>query len=127
MSEPIKILLAEDQEEHARLLKAVLTRAQYQVHHVKNGVDAYEKIKSGEHFDLLLTDILMPGMTGFELLLRLKQENLTLPTIVLTAKQSDEDVLRGLNAGALDYITKPFSPSVIIAKVKITLQKLRAA
>lgn len=105
-----RILLAEDTETVVRILKVLLEKNGYDVVHVPNGLDAYALIAKGEHFDLLLTDVLMPGMSGFELIEKLHAERKLPPSIILTAKQRDEDVLRGLNCGALDYITKPFSP-----------------
>ena len=67
---------------------------------------------------IILLDIMMPGMSGFELIARLKAEGCMPPTIVLTGKQREEDILRGLEFGVLDYIVKPFSPSVLLAKVR---------
>ncbi|AZZ36851.1 response regulator [Bdellovibrio sp. qaytius] len=120
------ILLAEDGEVHARILQATLGRAGYKLHWVTDGVKAYEAIKSGVKYDLLITDVMMPGMSGFELLTRLKNENILPPTIVLTGVQNDEDVLRGIESGALYYIKKPFSPSVVLAHVKLVFNQKAA-
>lgn len=117
------ILLAEDGEVHARILQATLGRAGYKLSWVSDGVKAYEAIKSGAKYDLLITDVMMPGMSGFELLTRLKNENILPPTIVLTGVQNEEDVLRGLQCGALDYIKKPFSPSVVLARVQLVFNQ----
>lgn len=117
------ILLAEDGEVHARILQATLARAGYKLSWVSDGVKAYEAIRSGEKYDLLITDVMMPGMSGFELLTRLKNENILPPTIVLTGVQNEEEVLRGLQCGALDYIKKPFSPSVVLARVQLVLNQ----
>jgi len=117
------ILLAEDGEVHARILQAILSRAGYKLSWVSDGVKAYEAIKSGTKYDLLITDVMMPGMSGFELLTRLKNENILPPTIVLTGVQNEEDVLRGLQCGALDYIKKPFSPSVVLARVQLVFNQ----
>lgn len=126
MSE-IHILLAEDGEVHARILQATLGRAGYKLSWVGDGVKAYEAIKSGAiKYDLLITDVMMPGMSGFELLTRLKAENILPPTIVLTGVQNEEEVLRGLQCGALDYIKKPFSPSVVLARVQLVLNQKAA-
>lgn len=118
-----RILIAEDGDDYARILSAVLARAGYDVTRVTNGVAAYETIVAGPIPDLLITDVMMPGMSGFELLARLKQENRLVPAIVLTSKQTEEDVLRGFEYGALDYISKPFSPAVVLARVGIALAR----
>lgn len=122
----VKILLAEDGEVHARILIAVLEKAGFEITHVGSGTEAYDAIKK-QNFDLLITDIMMPGMSGFELMSRLKIENGLPPTVVLTAKQDEVDVLRGLELGALDYVSKPISPGIILAKVKKALAQRIAA
>lgn len=116
-----RIVLAEDGPDHARILMAVLEKNGYQVTWYKNGTDAFEALSTGDLPDLLITDVMMPGMSGFELLARLRETNRMPLTIVLTSKQREEDILRGLQYGALDYITKPFSPTVILMKVKNAL------
>lgn len=118
-----KVVLAEDAEDSARIITAILTKAGFEVQHFVNGAEAYDKIKSGYQADLLITDVLMPVMNGFELIEKLKQESLLPPTIVLTGKQSEEDVIRGLGFGAIDYITKPFNPSLVLVRIKVALAK----
>ena len=119
----MKILIAEDGDDHARILIALFQRNQYEVTRVTSGTEAYEAILGGGAPDLLITDVMMPGMSGFELLARLKAEGKMIPAIVLTSKQREEDVLKGLGYGAVDYITKPFSPSVVLARVKLALSR----
>lgn len=121
-----KVILAEDGQDHARILTAVLKKSGYEVLWFQNGTDTLDHLLKNEAPDLLITDVMMPGMSGFELLARLKEESKLPPTIVLTAKQLEEDILRGLEAGALDYITKPFSPTVVLAKVKNVLARKAA-
>ncbi len=116
-----RILLAEDGVDHAMIIKALLTREGFEVIWVQSGIEAFDRIERGESFSLLITDIQMPGMSGFELLARLNDAKKMLPTIVLTGKQSEEDVLRSLKYGALDFISKPFSPAVVLARIKIVL------
>lgn len=120
-----KIVLAEDGPDHARILIAVLEKNGYEVLWFKNGTDAFDHLSKNPLPDLLITDVMMPGMSGFELLGRLKEINLMPPTIVLTGKQREEDILRGLEYGILDYITKPFSPTVILAKVKNSVGRVK--
>jgi two-component system alkaline phosphatase synthesis response regulator PhoP len=119
-----KILLAEDNEDYCRILIALFQRNAYEVIRVKSGIDAYEYIKNEIiKPNLLITDVMMPGMSGFELLAKLKEDGIIIPSIILTSKQREEDVLRGLEYGAVDYITKPFSPAVVLARVKLALAK----
>ncbi len=114
----MKILLVEDGHDHARILLAVLSKNGFDVTWLQTGTDGYEYLVREPAPDLLITDIMMPGMSGFELIARLKSEGRMPPTIVLTGKQREEDILRGLEYGVLDYIVKPFSPSVLLAKVR---------
>lgn len=113
-----KVVLAEDAKDQARILTAVLQKSGIEVVWFENGQDAFAYLSTHPLPDLLITDVLMPGMSGFELLGRLKEMNIMPPTVVLTSKQREEDVLRGLEYGVLDYIIKPFSPMVILAKIK---------
>ena len=122
-----KILLVEDGDDHARVLIAVLKRSGYDVHRCSDGVEAYEYLVANPMPDLLITDVMMPGMSGFELLGRIKSENIMPPTIVLTGRQREEDIIQGLNYGVLDYLTKPFSPTVVLAKVKNILRQSNEA
>lgn len=119
----LNILIAEDGQDHARILMAVLKRSGHNILWFQTGTEAYDHIVKSGQPDLLITDVMMPGMSGFELIARLKDENIMPPTIVLTSRQRDEDVLRGLKLGVLDYITKPFSPTVVLAKVENALKR----
>lgn len=119
----MKIVLAEDGTDHARIISAVLKKQGYEIIWFASGTDAYDYLAKNPMPDLLITDVMMPGMSGFELLARLKEENRMPPSFVLTSKQREEDVLRGLEFGVLDYIIKPFSPSVVLAKVQNALAK----
>lgn len=119
----MRIVIAEDGQDHARILIAVLKRSGYDIHWCETGTDAYAYLSANPMPDLLITDVMMPGMSGFELLAKLKADGLMPPTIVLTSKQREEDVLRGLELGVIDYVTKPFSPTVVSAKVKNALAR----
>jgi two-component system, OmpR family, alkaline phosphatase synthesis response regulator PhoP len=116
------ILVAEDSEDTATLIKFSLEKAGYTVTIVTDGLLALEAIEK-EMPDLLITDILMPGMNGFELMEELSKRNLKLKTIVLAVQKSDEDILRGLGHGAMDFIQKPFSPREMVARVKGILSR----
>lgn len=116
------ILVAEDSEETANLIKFSLEKAGYKVQLVTNGLDALSSIEKIRP-DLLITDILMPGMNGFELMEELGKREIKLKTIVLAVQKSDEDIVRGLGYGALDFIQKPFSPREMVARVKGILSR----
>jgi DNA-binding response OmpR family regulator len=118
-----KILIAEDGVLNARLLKSILEREGYVVCHVENGQEAFEKIQSQEFLpDLLITDIMMPQLNGFELVAKLNQSNLSVPVIFISSKTDPDDIAKGIHDyGAKDYIAKPFSPTECIARVKKVL------
>ena len=122
-----KILLAEDGDDHARILLALFAKKSFEVTRVKSGLEALEILRAGHIPDLLITDVMMPGMSGFELLAWMQTENIVVPTIVLTGKQREEDMLRGFGYGVVDYITKPFSPAVLMARVNSVLARKKAA
>lgn len=122
-----RIVLAEDGADHARILIAILKKNGFEVEWFQTGTEAFEYLMKSPAPDLLITDVMMPGMSGFELLGRLKEQNKLPPTIVLTSKQREEDVLQGLGYGVIDYITKPFSPSVVLMKIKNALVRKTAA
>ncbi len=116
------ILVAEDSEDAAILIKFALEKAGFRVHIANDGLEALKAIEQ-EMPDLLITDILMPGMNGFELMEELKKRNIQIRTVVLALQKSDEDIVRGLGYGAMDFIQKPFSPREMVARVKGILSR----
>lgn len=116
------ILLAEDSEDTANLIKFSLEKAGFLVTTVSDGLMALKSIEEKTP-DLLITDILMPGMNGFELMEELTNRGVKIRTIVLAVQKSDEDILRGLGYGAMDFIQKPFSPREMVARVKGILSR----
>jgi len=116
------ILVAEDQRTISNLIEYKLKNSGYNVIVVGDGLSALKKVKTLKP-DLILLDVMMPLMTGFEVLAALKKEKATqdIPVIVLTAQNREDDVLRGLELGADDYILKPFSPSEVVARIKTAL------
>jgi DNA-binding response OmpR family regulator len=116
------ILVAEDQEHIRSLITYKLKNSGYTV---VTALDGMEAIKKAEETmpDLILLDVMMPLMTGFEVLARLKQhEKLkSVPVLLVTAQSQEDEVLKGLELGADDYITKPFSPNELAARVKTVL------
>ena len=103
-----KILLVEDEEKLARMVELELRYEGYQVHKSFDGRSGLERALSGE-YDLVLLDIMLPQLSGMEVLRRLRKEGVQLPVIMLTARDSVVDKVSGLDSGADDYITKPFA------------------
>ncbi len=116
-----KILIAEDDEDIVKLLKLYLENDGYNVISSNNGVDALEIIKNTK-IDLAVLDIMMPRMDGYELTKKIREFS-NLPVIILSAKDEVSDKILGLNIGADDYLTKPFNPLEIIARVKSNLRR----
>jgi len=119
-----KIVLAEDEPQIARLIEFKLKKEGYEVTWKENGEEALKAIKADKP-DLILLDVMMPVMDGYEVLRRLKEdENLkSIPVVMLTARAQEKDVVKGIDLGAEDYITKPFHPAELLARVKRILGK----
>ncbi|MBH5320451.1 response regulator transcription factor [Paenibacillus sp. GSMTC-2017] len=115
------ILIVEDEDKIARLLEIELECEGYRVAKASNGIDALEKFREGG-WDLLLLDVMLPGMSGFELLRRVRQTDTGIPVILLTAKGSVEDKVAGLDQGANDYVTKPFQIEELLARIRAALR-----
>ena len=118
----MKILLAEDEESIARALKLMLEKNKYTVDLVFNGADALEHIVSSE-YDALVLDIMMPGMDGIEVLTAARARGVAAPALFLTAKGEVEDRVAGLDAGADDYLPKPFAASEFLARVRALVRR----
>lgn len=114
-----KILIIEDDEDIAFIEKDYLELAGYEVQIENNGTKGLAEAKTG-NYDLILLDVMLPGIDGFEICRNLRGE-LDIPIMMVTAKRTDIDKIRGLGFGADAYIEKPFSPSVLVAKVKAQL------
>lgn len=115
------ILIAEDDIDIVNILKIFLESSGYRVVTADNGEDALNIVNS-DTIDLAVLDIMMPKMDGFSLTKKIR-ETKTIPIIILTAKIEDTDSILGLNLGADDYITKPFNPLVIVARVSAQLRR----
>ena len=114
------ILLVEDEEKLARFVELELTHEGYRVEKSGNGREALEMALRG-HYDLILLDIMLPGLNGLEVLRRLLKEK-EVPVILLTARDAVMDKVSGLDAGAVDYITKPFAIEELLARIRVALK-----
>ena len=117
--------IIEDEEDIAKLIVYNLSLEGYKVGHFETGEDWLQAIKS-DLPDLVLLDLMLPGMSGFHICREIKSNPITtkIPVIMVTAKGEEEDIVKGLELGAEDYITKPFSPKVLMARVKTSLRRL---
>lgn len=118
----MRILIAEDDAALSEALRFSLTQAGYAIDHVANGVAADEALKS-EGFGLLILDLGLPKLDGFEVLKRLRKHNVTLPVLILSGREQPEDKVIGLDLGADDYLVKPFSLSELQARVRALLRR----
>ncbi len=117
-----KILLVEDDPNFGIVLKDYLVLNDYDVTHAKNGMEGFEKFKKGD-FDLCILDVMMPYKDGFTLAKEIRDKNVEVPIIFLTAKAMKEDVLKGYKVGADDYLNKPFDSEVLLMKIKAIMQR----
>lgn len=118
------ILLVEDEHDIRELLKFHLERENLSVEAVENGEDALLALKS-HSVSMILLDLMLPGIDGLEVCRRLKAQPETreIPIIMLTAKDSEADIVSGLEMGAADYVCKPFSPRVLMARIHAVLRR----
>ena len=116
-----KILVCDDDKEIVEAIEIYLTQDGHQVLEAYDGIEAVEILKK-ESVDLLIMDIMMPRMDGLRATLKIREEH-NIPIIILSAKSEDADKILGLNIGADDYITKPFNPLELVARVKSHLRR----
>ncbi|MDM5360478.1 two-component system OmpR family response regulator [Peribacillus sp. B2I2] len=120
------ILIVEDEEKILRLLELELEIEGYRIGKAMDGNEALEVYGSGK-WDLILLDVMLPGISGIELLRKIRTKNTFTPVILLTAKGSVEDKVSGLDLGANDYITKPFQIEELLARIRAVLRMRTAA
>ena len=116
-----KILIVEDEEAIADLERDYLEINEYEVEIANEGEQGLKKALE-EDFDLVILDLMLPGIDGYEICKRIREEK-NIPIIMVSAKKDDIDKIRGLGLGADDYMTKPFSPSELVARVKAHLSR----
>lgn len=121
-----KILVVEDEEDILELIRYNMEKSGYNVIEAMTGESALEQVRT-EHPELVLLDLMLPGIDGLEVCKSLKNNPRTrhIPIVMLTARGEESDIVIGLELGADDYITKPFSPKVLIARVKAVLRRRR--
>lgn len=120
------ILLVEDEQDLLELLRYNLVREGYNVETAGTGEDGLKRVRRlGRELDLVLLDLMLPGIDGLEVCRSLKSRETTarVPVVMLTAKGEEADIVRGLELGADDYITKPFSPRVLMARIGAVLRR----
>jgi len=119
-----RILVVEDEEDILELVRFNLVKEGYQVVGALTGEDALKKART-EIFDLIVLDLMLPGIDGLDVAKKLKSDQKTgqIPILMLTAKGEEADIVTGLELGADDYVTKPFSPRVLVARVRASLRR----
>jgi len=122
---PERILIIEDTAEIARMIMTYLEESGFHVHHVRDGVEGLASLQS-DSYDLLLLDLTLPGMDGLAVCRHLRSQDNTIPIIMLTCRGSEQDIVLGLELGADDYLTKPFSLPELKARMRSLLRRADA-
>jgi two-component system, OmpR family, alkaline phosphatase synthesis response regulator PhoP len=116
------ILLVEDEEHLLKTIQLNLELEGYTVSIANNGIEALKEFRKGE-FNLIILDVMLPEMNGFDVCEQIRKENTTVPLLFLTAKGSSSDKIQGLKLGADDYLTKPFNLEELLLRVQILLKR----
>lgn len=124
MSRKLRILIIEDEPAIRTGLIDVFVYHGYEVDFSGHGVEGLQKALSGK-FDLILLDVMLPGLNGFEICNRIREKDRDQAIIMLTAKSNDEDIIEGLSLGADDYVAKPFSVAQLVLRVQAVLRRTR--
>jgi len=124
MQRKIRLLIVEDEEAIRTGLIDVFVYHGYEVEFAADGISGLDKALSGR-FDLILLDVMLPGMDGFEICNRIRAQDRDQPVIMLTAKSTDEDIIQGLSLGADDYVAKPFSVAQLVLRIQAVLRRSR--
>ncbi|NOU69453.1 response regulator [Paenibacillus sp. LMG 31461] len=120
-----KILVIEDEPTLARLLSYNLSQEGYDTKVIDHGGDGLQEALQ-QSYDLIILDIMLPGLSGFEVLAKLRQKGNRTPVIILTARNAEDEVVQGLKHGADDYITKPFGVAELLARVAAVLRRTQS-
>lgn len=120
--------MAEDEENISDFVSRGLSDFNYNVTVVNNGLDAWKLLEAGEHFDLVMLDIRMPGMMGLDVCQKIREQfGYDIPVLMLTALDTTDDIVMGLHAGADDYIVKPFKFMELLARIQAMLRRSGAS
>lgn len=122
----MRLLLAEDEKELSRALVTILERSNYSVDAVYDGKEALAYLNS-KNYDGAILDIMMPGMDGLTLLREIRRQGNLVPVLLLTAKSEIDDKVEGLDAGANDYLTKPFAAKELLARIRAMTRESTSA
>ena len=122
----LKILVVDDESRMRKLVKDFLTRAGYQVLEAQDGEEAVDTFYSTKGINLLVLDVMMPKMDGWEVVKEIRKVS-KVPIIMLTAKGEGRDELQGFDLGVDEYISKPFSPKILVARVEAILRRTNSA
>ncbi len=117
-----KILVIEDEERIRQLISYNLTQNSYEVEEASDGIIGLEMLKKTKP-DLIVLDVMLPGLDGFEICRRAREDGIGVPIIMLTAKNLSKNVVEGLNLGADDYLSKPFSVHELLARIKAVMRR----
>lgn len=120
-----RILVVDDEPAIVTLLEYNLEKAGYAVETCQDGLEAYQRAKT-KLYDFIILDLMLPGMDGIEVCRQLRQDKIETPILMLTAKADEYDKIIGLELGADDYMTKPFSPREVVARIKAVLRRVKA-
>lgn len=120
----MRILIIEDHKKISNAISFVLKEHHYEVDIVDDGLLGYEYALKENH-DLILLDIMLPGMDGYTLLQKIKEKNIVTPVIILSAKSEVEDKVHGLDLGAEDYLPKPFAMEELLSRINVIARRLR--
>ena len=118
----VKILVVDDEERMRKLIKDFLSKSGYIVIEAANGVEAFNTFSSNNDIALIIMDVMMPKMDGYETSEEIRKIS-DVPILMLTAKSEDKDELRGFEVGVDEYITKPFNPKILVARVEAILRR----
>ena len=122
----MKILVVDDDREIVELLSIYLRNEKFEIVKAYDGKQALEKIQAYPDIDMVILDIMMPRLDGISVVHEIRKTNDALPILLLSAKSTDIDKIQGLTNGADDYVTKPFNPLEVIARVKSLLRRTSA-